>query len=118
VLKAIASSKAATRRRGTRRTGRSVSLLAIATPDRLAAFFEAFRRGMGPEEIHGITRIDRWFLREMAELVAIEHRSRARPSRGRGGAAPTRSAGFTDRTSRASSAPPRRTWRRAAGSSG
>ncbi len=46
--------------------------LAIPTPDRLAAVFEAFRRGMDPSDVHSITRIDRWFLHQIAEMVAVE----------------------------------------------
>jgi len=46
--------------------------LAIPTPDRMAALFEALRRGMDPSDIHAITRIDRWFLYEMQEIVAFE----------------------------------------------
>jgi carbamoyl-phosphate synthase large subunit len=71
-VKAIASLEGGYPSLGHKADGEIRSLLAIATPDRLAALFEAFRRGMGVEEIHGMTRIDRWFLREMAELVAIE----------------------------------------------
>ena len=46
--------------------------LAIPTPDRLAALFEALRRGHDPSDIHSITKIDRWFLFEMQEIVALE----------------------------------------------
>ena len=34
--------------------------------------FEAMRRGMDPSEIHHLSRIDRWFLAEFAEIVAAE----------------------------------------------
>ncbi|MBK9645586.1 MAG: carbamoyl-phosphate synthase large subunit [Deltaproteobacteria bacterium] len=47
--------------------------LAIPTPARLSAIFEALRRGMDPSDVHQLTRIDRWFLNEMDELVAAEH---------------------------------------------
>ncbi|MCB9777451.1 MAG: carbamoyl-phosphate synthase large subunit [Alphaproteobacteria bacterium] len=46
--------------------------LAIPTPDRLSAVFEAFRRGMDPSAVFGITRIDRWFLHQISTLVATE----------------------------------------------
>ncbi len=46
--------------------------LAIPTPDRLAAVFEAFRRGMDPSDVHALSRIDRWFLHQIAEMVAVE----------------------------------------------
>jgi carbamoyl-phosphate synthase large subunit len=46
--------------------------IAIPTPDRLAAIFEALRRGMDPTAIHQLSKIDRWFLNEMQEIVALE----------------------------------------------
>ncbi|MCP4921656.1 MAG: carbamoyl-phosphate synthase large subunit [Proteobacteria bacterium] len=46
--------------------------LAIATPERLPALFEAMRRGMDGSAIHAITGIDRWFLSEMADIVGFE----------------------------------------------
>ncbi|MCK6507188.1 carbamoyl-phosphate synthase large subunit [Myxococcota bacterium] len=46
--------------------------LAIPTPDRLAAVFEALRRGMDESDIHALTRIDRWFLSRIRDMVAVE----------------------------------------------
>ncbi|MEZ4322490.1 MAG: carbamoyl-phosphate synthase large subunit [Myxococcota bacterium] len=46
--------------------------LATATPDRLAAIFEGFRRGWDAYEVHHITRIDRWFLWQLAEIIHFE----------------------------------------------
>jgi len=46
--------------------------LAIPTPDRLAAVFEALRRGMDPSDIHVLTRIDRWFLHQIRDMVGVE----------------------------------------------
>jgi len=46
--------------------------LAIPTPDRLPAVFEALRRGMDPSEIQRTTHIDRWFLSELGAIVAAE----------------------------------------------
>jgi carbamoyl-phosphate synthase large subunit len=46
--------------------------LNIATPDRLAALFEALRRGNDPSEIARMTGIDRWFLGELGEIVSLE----------------------------------------------
>jgi carbamoyl-phosphate synthase large subunit len=46
--------------------------LAIATPDRMAAIFEAFRRGWDPSDVHELTLIDRWFLGQLREIVAFE----------------------------------------------
>ncbi|MEL6244613.1 MAG: carbamoyl-phosphate synthase large subunit [Pseudomonadota bacterium] len=47
-------------------------LLAKPTPDRLRAVAQAFREGMGVEDVHRITSIDLFFLRQIAELVEIE----------------------------------------------
>jgi carbamoyl-phosphate synthase large subunit len=41
-------------------------------PDRLRIVAEALRRGMGVEEIYRITNIDRWFLRQLAEIIEAE----------------------------------------------
>ncbi|MEL7452447.1 MAG: carbamoyl-phosphate synthase large subunit, partial [Pseudomonadota bacterium] len=46
--------------------------LAIQTPDRLLITAEAFRRGLTVEEVHRITSIDPWFLRQIAEIVDVE----------------------------------------------
>ncbi|MCB9676913.1 MAG: carbamoyl-phosphate synthase large subunit [Alphaproteobacteria bacterium] len=46
--------------------------LATATPDRLATVFEAFRRGWDVSDVHQITRIDRWFLWQLAEIIHFE----------------------------------------------
>ncbi len=46
--------------------------LATATPDRLASLFEAYRRGWSTGDIHGITKIDRWFLNQVEEIVHLE----------------------------------------------
>src|SRR5215470_16750330 len=47
-------------------------LLSVPNPDRMFAIGDAFRRGMSTAEIHGLTRIDPWFLENMRELVAFE----------------------------------------------
>ncbi len=46
--------------------------LAIPTPDRLPALFEALRRGMDPSDIQKLTHMDRWFLAELGAIVAAE----------------------------------------------
>jgi len=43
-----------------------------AGPDRLLYLADAFRRGLGFEEIHRLTRIDPWFIDQIAELVEQE----------------------------------------------
>ncbi|MEX0759563.1 MAG: carbamoyl-phosphate synthase large subunit, partial [Tistlia sp.] len=47
------------------------------TPDRLLGVAQAFRHGLDVEDIHRATAIDRWFLRQIEELVAVEQRIRA-----------------------------------------
>jgi carbamoyl-phosphate synthase large subunit len=46
--------------------------LATATPDRLAAVFESFRRGWDGSQVHHITRIDRWFLGQLRDIIRFE----------------------------------------------
>ena len=46
--------------------------LAIATPERLPALFEALRRGYDPSDINALTGMDRWFLAEMLDIVSFE----------------------------------------------
>src|SRR5690349_16585479 len=43
--------------------------LATPGPERYDLLFEAFRRGIGVEEIHGRTSIDPWFLRQLEPLA-------------------------------------------------
>ena len=50
--------------------------LAIQSPDRLRVVAEAFRTGLSVEDVHRITAIDLWFLRQIAEIVAVEARLR------------------------------------------
>ncbi len=46
--------------------------LARQTPDRLRIVAQAFREGVGVEEVYAITSIDKWFLRQIAEIVEWE----------------------------------------------
>ena len=46
-------------------------------PDRLLVIAEAFRAGLGVEEIARLSRFDPWFLRQIAELVATENQLKA-----------------------------------------
>jgi carbamoyl-phosphate synthase large subunit len=41
-------------------------------PDRLYALAEAYRQGLGTEELHALTRIDPWFLEQIREIVEYE----------------------------------------------
>jgi len=43
--------------------------LAIPAPDRFEAILELLRRGVSVEELHELTRIDPWFLRELCRLA-------------------------------------------------
>ncbi|MEE2751970.1 MAG: carbamoyl-phosphate synthase large subunit [Myxococcota bacterium] len=52
--------------------------LSIASPDRMAAVFECLRRGVDPSEVQRSTGIDRWFLGELAEIVAVEQQLQGR----------------------------------------
>ncbi|MFQ5723494.1 MAG: carbamoyl-phosphate synthase large subunit, partial [Terriglobia bacterium] len=47
-------------------------LLSTPTPERLDALFAALRQGMSGEEIHQLTSIDPWFLRQLEAIVALE----------------------------------------------
>ncbi len=46
--------------------------LARPRPDRVLIIAEAFRAGLGVEEIHAACRIDPWFLRQIDGIVAAE----------------------------------------------
>jgi carbamoyl-phosphate synthase large subunit len=48
------------------------ALLRVPTPDRLFAIGDAYRAGLGTEEIHALTQIDPWFLENMREVVTHE----------------------------------------------
>jgi carbamoyl-phosphate synthase large subunit len=50
--------------------------LGVPRPDRTLRIAQAFRLGFDVELVHAACRIDRWFLREIARLVAIEARVR------------------------------------------
>jgi carbamoyl-phosphate synthase large subunit len=47
-------------------------LLSTPTPQRLDVLFAALRQGKSGEEIHRLTRIDPWFLRQLEEIVTLE----------------------------------------------
>ncbi len=74
-----------------------VELLHVQDDERSFAVFEAIYRGISPDVIYDITRIDRWFLGKLAHLAAIEHQL----ERGTLDAAlyrEAKDAGFLDRT--------------------
>jgi carbamoyl-phosphate synthase large subunit len=53
--------------------------LRVANADRVLYVAEAVRRGMALDEIAALTRIDPWFLAEIAELIAFEEAFRRAP---------------------------------------
>jgi carbamoyl-phosphate synthase large subunit len=58
--------------------GALLSALSTPRPDRVLAVAEAFRAGMGVEEVFAASRFDPWFLREILKLVETEQEVRAR----------------------------------------
>ncbi len=54
--------------------------LATPNPDRIWYLHDAFKAGMSIEDIYLRTRIDRWFLANLKEIVACEDRLRNCPS--------------------------------------
>ncbi|MCW5941983.1 MAG: carbamoyl-phosphate synthase large subunit [Fimbriimonadaceae bacterium] len=44
------------------------------TDERLWALVEGLRRGWGVDEVNRLSRVDRWFLRKLAKLLAVEER--------------------------------------------
>ncbi|MBK7829697.1 carbamoyl-phosphate synthase large subunit [Nannocystis sp.] len=50
--------------------------LSHAGPDRLLYLAEALRRGFTPERVQALTRVDPWFVDQIAELVATEEELR------------------------------------------
>jgi carbamoyl-phosphate synthase large subunit len=52
--------------------------LRVPSAERLWYVGDAFRVGMSMEEVHGLTKIDPWFLVQIEELIALEKEVRAR----------------------------------------
>ena len=50
------------------------AILCEPSPDRLLRVGEAFRRGLTVDQVHEATSVDRWFLRQIADLIAAEGR--------------------------------------------
>ena len=46
--------------------------LHVPGPDRIHWLFEAIERGMTREEIHSLTKIDPWFIRQLEEMVQLD----------------------------------------------
>src|SRR5438552_1691596 len=47
-------------------------LVRVPNPDRLFAIGDAYRAGMTTAEIHGLTKIDPWFLEQIRQIVELE----------------------------------------------
>jgi len=63
------------------------TLLQVPHPDRLFELRSAMRKGATVEDLFEITKIDRWFLREMAEIVQMQDDlAQYRPGGAKGGA--------------------------------
>ncbi|MGO1118659.1 carbamoyl-phosphate synthase large subunit [Rhodovibrionaceae bacterium A322] len=54
-----------------------MAYLAKPYPDRILTIAQAFRFGLTVEEIYRATRVDRWFLRQIEELVEAENKIKA-----------------------------------------
>ena len=52
--------------------GAVVAALSRPAPDRILTAAQAFREGLGVDEVHAACRFDPWFLREIEALVAAE----------------------------------------------
>jgi len=48
--------------------------LHVPGPDRVHWLFEAIERGMTRDEIHSLTKIDPWFIRQLEETVTLDRR--------------------------------------------
>jgi len=57
----------------------TIEELKVATPFRAFAIAKALDCGVSVDEIHRVTRIDRWFLNAMVEIVAMNRTIRASP---------------------------------------
>ena len=51
-----------------------IASLSEPVPDRLLRIAQAFRRGIGLEDVHRASSIDRWFLRHVLDIVEAENR--------------------------------------------
>jgi len=49
-----------------------IEFLRTPTPERIFAVGDAFRDGMNVEEIHALSHIDPWFLREIRKIIELE----------------------------------------------
>jgi carbamoyl-phosphate synthase large subunit len=75
-------------------------LIRTPTPERIFAIGDGFRAGMTVEEIHALSFVDPWFLREIRRIVALESAVTSTPLRTlkRNGFSDRQLAKLTDRT--------------------
>ena len=67
------------------------------TPDRLIKVAQALRFGLSVEDVHDVTKIDRWFLQQIADIIALEAKVRAHGlPRDAGNLRALKAAGFAD----------------------
>ncbi len=60
---------------------RLAELIRTPTPERIFAVADAFRIGMTVEEIHALSYIDPWFLREIRKIIEMERNVTSTPLR-------------------------------------
>jgi carbamoyl-phosphate synthase large subunit len=72
-------------------------LLRVPNPDRLFALGDAVRRGVSTAEIHGLTKIDPWFIENIREIVAWEDEVRRGGLTDAGVLRRAKQMGFSDR---------------------
>ncbi|QQN74098.1 carbamoyl-phosphate synthase large subunit [Croceicoccus sp. YJ47] len=49
-----------------------VEALSVARPERLVVTAQAFREGLSVDEVHAVTKYDKWFLRHIHQIIAEE----------------------------------------------
>jgi len=82
------------------------AMLRTPTPDRIFAVGDAFRAGMSVDDVYELTSIDKWFLRHMREIIALEKEIAGKPATGnwkhwkRNGFSDRQIANLTGRTER------------------
>ena len=54
-----------------------LAALRRSVPDRILLVAQAFRYGLDVESVYEACKIDRWFLRQIEDIVAIETRLRS-----------------------------------------
>jgi carbamoyl-phosphate synthase large subunit len=75
---------------------RIIDLLRTPTPERIFSVGDGFRQGMTVEEIHELSHIDPWFLREIRKIIEME-RSAARSELNASTLRKLKRDGFSDR---------------------